>query len=111
VVRVPEKARDRRSAPHRRHLLARVNQRTVAKARNGVIESWVDVQADIAAINSGKAIAQGETYSINGRTYEVGSNGTAYPIAGEGITGWTVEPSRRSAYTIRSGNHRARRQF
>lgn len=71
--------------PHRRHLLARVNQRTVAKARNSVIESWVDVRADVAAINAGQATAQGETLIVNGRTYGVEANGTIYPIAGEGI--------------------------
>lgn len=71
--------------PSRRHQLARVNQRTVAKARNSVIESWVDVQADIDAINAGRAIAQGNMYTVNGRTYGVEPNGTNYPISGPGI--------------------------
>jgi hypothetical protein len=66
-------------------MLARVRQRTVAKAHNSVIESSVDVQRDIDAINSGRVQGRGGRYTVNGRTYGVEANGTAYPIAGPGI--------------------------
>src|SRR5687767_13279006 len=61
--------------PHRRHILAKVDQHTWAKAENTVIETWVDVRADIDAINRGDAVRRGETYEINGRQYQVKPDG------------------------------------
>ena len=71
--------------PNRRHILARVRQDSFTKARNSVIASWVDVVADIAAINSGQAIRRGDTFVVNGRTYGVEPNDAAYPISGPGV--------------------------
>ena len=72
-------------APHWRHRPAKVTQRSYAKERNAVIESWVDVQGDIDAINRGEGVRQGDIYVINGRTYRVKQTGVAYPISGPGI--------------------------
>lgn len=79
--------------PHRRHTLAKVDQHSWANAENTVIESWVDVRADIDAINHGDALCRGETYEINGRLYQVKPDGGSYPIAGPGIHSLT-----RAAY-------------
>jgi hypothetical protein len=72
----------RRPAP--RHSAARVNQRTVAKELNTVIEPGVDVAGDVAAINAGQATRVGGNYVIHGRTYGV-HDGTLYPISGPGF--------------------------
>jgi hypothetical protein len=50
-----------------------------------VIESRVDVQADIDAINRGEEVERDDTYTVHGRTYGVEANGTTYPIAGPGV--------------------------
>ncbi|MBI4493028.1 MAG: hypothetical protein HY690_09565 [Chloroflexi bacterium] len=57
----------------------------MVKKVNGVIEPWVDVASDIAAINRGEAVRQGSIYLINGRQYGLETSGRAYPIAGPGI--------------------------
>lgn len=44
----------------------------------------VDLSADIAAINAGKAVRNGNTFIINGRIYGV-HDGTLYPISGSGL--------------------------
>jgi hypothetical protein len=72
----------RRPAP--RHSAARVNQRTVAKELNTVIEPGVDVAGDVAAINAGQATRVGGNFVIHGRTYGV-HDGTLYPISGPGF--------------------------
>lgn len=71
--------------PHPRHWIRAVNQRSVAKAVNSVIESWVDVEEDVAAINRREAVRRGNTHIVNGRTYGVKPTGRLYPIAGAGI--------------------------
>ena len=56
--------------------------------RNTVIEPWVDVQADIDAINHGEAIVDREraTAWVNGRLWGFHTDtGTAYPIRGNGV--------------------------
>jgi len=53
-----------------------------------VIEPWVDVQADIDAINRGEAIVDREkaTAWTAGRLYGFHTDsGTSYPISGEGF--------------------------
>ena len=52
---------------------------------NTVIESWVDVRADIDAINRGQGIRRGDTYEIHGRTYRLGPGGHTYPVSGAGF--------------------------
>ncbi len=76
--------------PAARHYAQQVDQRTLAKDINSVIESRVDVKADIAAIRAGHArvgrTPGGEvSYTINGRTYGAHANGTLYPMQGDGI--------------------------
>ena len=50
-----------------------------------VVEWWVNMAADIAAINRSEAVRLGETYVINERTYRVKPDGTAFPVAGRGV--------------------------
>jgi hypothetical protein len=76
--------------PATRHYATQVDQRTLARDINSVIEPRVDVNADIAAIKSGHAqvgrTPNGEiSYSVNGRTYGAHANGTLYPMQGDGI--------------------------
>ena len=71
--------------PHERHLLTKVRQTTVRKARNSVIAPWVNVRGDIDAINRGEAERHGGVFTVNGRTYGVDPNGTAFPMFGPGI--------------------------
>jgi hypothetical protein len=68
-----------------RHRISRVNQRTRIRALNSVVESWVDMTADVDAINRGEAVRTGDTYSINGRTYRVKPDGKAFPVSGLGV--------------------------
>ncbi len=44
----------------------------------------VDVSADVAAINAGQAARNGNTFTINGRTYGM-HDGTLYPMLGNGL--------------------------
>jgi hypothetical protein len=75
--------------PHPRHYVRRVTQRTRTKRANSVIESRIDVAADIAAINAGRAVRATVggvvQYLVNGRSYGVEPTGRAYPISGPGI--------------------------
>jgi hypothetical protein len=76
--------------PTARHYAQHVDQGTVSKDINSVIESWVDVNADVSAIRAGRALVGrtpgGEvSYTVHGRTYGAHSNGTLYPMQGEGI--------------------------
>jgi RHS repeat-associated protein len=70
--------------PSQRHRLNKVDQETVAKDLNTVIEPRVDVAADVAAINRGLARREGDRFIIHGRTYGV-HDGTLYPISGPGF--------------------------
>jgi hypothetical protein len=71
--------------PRQRHVLVKVRQKTVAKPVNTVIESWVDVRADIDAINRGEGVRRGDLYEINGRTYRLGAGRHTWPITGPGF--------------------------
>jgi hypothetical protein len=68
-----------------RHFIGRVRQSSLARARNTVIEPWVDVEHDLATIRAGAAIRVGNELRVNGRTYGVEASGTLYPIAGPGF--------------------------
>lgn len=68
-----------------RHRIARINQRTRARPTTSVVESRVDRAGDVAAINRGEAVRQGDTYRINDRMYRVKPNGTAFPVSGDGV--------------------------
>jgi len=71
--------------PVARHWLTRVTQRSLAKALNTVIEPWVDVAGDVAAIHSGQAIRVGERFLVNGRRYQQEATGRLYPVDGVGL--------------------------
>jgi len=71
-------------APSPRHRLSKVDQGTVAKDLNTVVEKGVDVAGDVAAINQGLAQRVGDKFIVNGRTYGV-HDGTLYPISGPGF--------------------------
>ena len=70
--------------PNRRHNINTVNQKTVAKEMNTMIEPGIDVAGDVAAINAGKATREGNTFIVNGRTYGM-HDGILYPISGPGF--------------------------
>jgi hypothetical protein len=57
------------------------------KVQNSLIEPWVDVQADIDAINAGDGFYDPATRRVwvNGRLYGLHDSGTTFPIEGEGI--------------------------
>ncbi len=68
-----------------RHRIARINQRTRAREITSVVERWVDMAADVSAINRGEAVRTGDTYIVNGRTYRVKPDGKAFPVSGAGV--------------------------
>jgi hypothetical protein len=71
--------------PHWRHSIDQVRlwPRKVTPI-NTVIEPWVDVQADVDAINRGLAERLGETYTIHRRTYGFYQN-RLFPMSGPGF--------------------------
>lgn len=76
--------------PATRHYAKKVDQGTVAKNVNSVLEPRVDVNADIQAIRAGaaqvgRALGGETTYTIRGRTYGIHPNGTLYPMHGDGV--------------------------
>jgi len=50
-----------------------------------VIESWVDVGADVATINRGEAIQRADLLVANDRAYTLEPGGRLVPISGPGI--------------------------
>jgi len=70
--------------PAQRHWITKIDQGSVAKNLNTVIEPGVDVASDVAAINQGLAQRTGDRFFVNGRTYGV-HDGTLYPISGLGL--------------------------
>ncbi|RKH52991.1 hypothetical protein D7X55_05595 [Corallococcus sp. AB049A] len=77
------------SKPADRHYIRKVDQSSVAKDKNTVVESRVDVSRDVKEINDGKARKGNEsgtvTWTLNGRTYGAHDNGTLFPIRGSGF--------------------------
>lgn len=71
-------------SPNKRHYLGSINQKTAAKDLNTVIAPSVDVAGDVAGIRSGQGTVQGNTISINGRTYGY-HDGVLYPMSGDGF--------------------------
>ena len=49
------------------------------------MESWVDMRADIDAINRGEGVRDGNRFTINGRVYEAKGDGGVYPVSGAGV--------------------------
>ena len=71
--------------PAKRHSPCSVNQKTVAKDKNTVIDPELDISDDLAKINAGKAQKVGDKLVVNQRTYGYHDNGTLYPISGPGF--------------------------
>jgi hypothetical protein len=73
--------------PDKRHFIPRVRQKSITKRINTVIEPWVDVDADVAAINAGQATRRGDDFIINGRTYRThgGIGQRLIPVEGPGF--------------------------
>lgn len=71
--------------PADRHYFNCINQKSPPKDRNTVIMPWVDVARDVAAINRGEAIRQGDRYTVHGRVYGLEPSGTLFPIDGDGF--------------------------
>ena len=76
VFRVPDS---------RRHRISKVKQGGVKKDKNTVVPDYVDFNADISAINEGRAIRnQDDTFTVNDRTYGYHpETGKTYPISGK----------------------------
>lgn len=72
-----------------RHRIQHVRQRTPTRSTiTSVVEPWVDMVADTHAINEGRAVHDGNTYRVNGRTYGAkisGAKSRLYPISGQGV--------------------------
>lgn len=71
--------------PADRHYYNRIRQNSKASNLNTVMDPRVDVAADVAAINRGEAVRQGDTYTIGGRTYVLEPTGTLSPRDGDGF--------------------------
>jgi hypothetical protein len=74
-------------SPDRRHFGHRITTRSRAKGKNTLIDKTVDVDADVAAINAGRASRDAATgnWVVNGRTYGMHENGTVFPVRGPGF--------------------------
>ncbi|MGB3327342.1 MAG: minor capsid protein [Thermomicrobiales bacterium] len=87
--------------PASRHYIMQVSPASPSRSgnRNTVIEPWVDVQADIDAINRGEGIVDhGRANAwVNGRLYGYyADRGTAWPISGDGFI--TMDQKQYSAF-------------
>ncbi len=74
--------------PNQRHLLDRINTRSKFRDKNTIVLPWVDVAADIDAIQEGRARWDSGTSRYTtptGRSYAVKDNGTVFPEAGPGF--------------------------
>jgi hypothetical protein len=73
--------------PHARHGLLTFTASSWIRERNSLLEPWVDVWADLEAINAGEGIYDPSTRRIwiHGRLYGMHEHGTTFPIEGEGI--------------------------
>lgn len=81
--------------PHARHGLTSFTASHQPKEHNSLIWPWVDVRADIEAINAGEGIYDPATRRvwINGRLYGMHDDGRTYPMEGGGMI-----PVNRGAY-------------
>lgn len=76
------------SVPNKRHRIDRIglaSRKSQGTLLNSVVESWVDMDADIAAINRGEGRRDGEHFWIHERRYFVKQDGGSYPVAGPGV--------------------------
>lgn len=72
--------------PNARHTILGSRSGEV-KGQNTVIppDRYHDVDQDIAAIADGQATFHDGVYEVNGRRYDVKSNGTVFPVSGTGL--------------------------
>lgn len=73
--------------PDDRRYPNRLRLKSPPKELTTIIIPGTDIAGDLTAIRNGQAIIEGNTYTVNGRTYGRKSNGALYPIAGEGFIG------------------------
>ncbi|MFF0888513.1 hypothetical protein [Streptomyces sp. NPDC003456] len=74
--------------PNKRHTVSGASGGQVKERNTVILRGNEDlVRADIEAIANGRATlsADGNTYEINGRAYEVEGNGTVFPKSGPGL--------------------------
>ncbi|MBZ9643395.1 Flp family type IVb pilin [Streptomyces sp. PSKA30] len=74
--------------PNKRHTISGASGGQVKERNTVILRGNEDqVRADIEGIANGRATLSpdGNTYEINGRTYEVESNGTVFPKSGPGL--------------------------
>lgn len=71
--------------PADRHYFNRIKQNSKASNLNTVIDPRVDVAGDVAAINRGEAVRQGDAYTVFGRTYVLEASGRLSPRTGDGF--------------------------
>jgi hypothetical protein len=72
-------------APAARHYINRISTSTVAKEKTTLIKPGTPVGDDMNAIRNGRAIRDGERFTVNGRTYQMKPNGTMFPVEGDGF--------------------------
>ena len=85
MANLTKEALGRLISPAKRHYASKINQRTVAKRLNSVVDNTVDVASDVSSIRSGKANQIEGTFVLsNGRVYGQ-HNGILFPISGPGI--------------------------
>lgn len=68
-----------------RHSIRHIKQGGVKKNKNTVAEPHVDMNADVAAINRGEGVRQGNLFTVNGRTYELVNGDHLVPNSGPGF--------------------------
>ncbi len=75
------------TVPNARHGVTTFTASSWNRKRNSLLEPWVDVRANLDAINAGEGVYDPATRRIwvNGRLYGMHENGTTFPIEGDGI--------------------------
>lgn len=74
--------------PARRHDPCKTKGNDHTKDKNSMLDPDIDVNADLAKINSGDFVKQGDTIIVNGRTYGYHADtGTTFPMSGPGVIG------------------------
>lgn len=73
--------------PNARHGVTTFTASSWNRRRNSLLEPWVDVRADLDAINAGGGVYDLATRRVwvDGRLYGIHEHGTTFPIEGDGI--------------------------
>ncbi|HEU0163897.1 MAG TPA: hypothetical protein VFQ54_02565 [Thermomicrobiales bacterium] len=72
-------------APAARHYINRITAKTAVKEVTTLIDPGIPVEDDMRGIRGGRAIRDGDRFTINGRTYQQEPNGTMFPVDGDGL--------------------------